>query len=61
MKEKVKELLQKPDLKEEWAEKRNHVLSEKIDVTAFWAWLIDNYPQSIETLRENPDYQSDFR
>lgn len=61
MKEKVRELLQKPKLKEEWAEKRRIMLSEKIDVTAFWAWMIDSYPQSLETLKKNPEYQSYFR
>ncbi len=40
---KVKELLNMPDLKKEWQERRHVMLSDKIDVTAFWVWFVENY------------------
>lgn len=39
---------------------RMKMLSEKIDVNAFFIWLFENYPKSIETLKNNPDYQARF-
>jgi predicted glycosyltransferase len=37
------ELLQKPNLKEEWKEKRDVLLKDKIDVTEFMVNFIENY------------------
>lgn len=58
---KVEDLLTIPNLKEEWQERRKRMLSDKIDVTAFIVWLIENYPESKRIMRENPDYQSRFK
>lgn len=58
---KLHEMLANPNLKEEWAEKRKNLLSEKIDVSAFFTWFIENYPQSKRIMQENPDYQYNFR
>ena len=54
-------LLQKTDLKKEWLLKKEKFLADKIDVTAFLVWFIENYPQSAKTMKENPDYQFRFR
>jgi uncharacterized protein len=40
-------LIKQPDLKEEWAIKRQKLLSDKIDVTKFMVDFIENYPQSL--------------
>jgi hypothetical protein len=40
---------------------RNTVLQDKIDVTSFWAWLIENYSQSAQIMKENPNYQYRFK
>lgn len=40
--------LTKKDLKEEFQKKRNAMLKDSIDVTAFWIWFIDNFPGSME-------------
>lgn len=48
---KVKELLAMPNLREEFQERRRKMLSEKIDVTAFFTWFIENYPQSAEVAK----------
>lgn len=37
------DLLQKPDLKEEWREKRGRLLADKIDVTQFMVDLVESY------------------
>lgn len=59
--EKVEELLAMPDLRKTFQQRRQKMLSEKIDVTAFFNWFIENYPESRKIMRENPDYQWRFR
>ena len=56
----VDELLSMPDLKEEWQRRRQKLLSEKIDYSAFLTWFIENYPESQKIMKENPDYQWRF-
>ena len=46
MLEKIDELLSKPNLKSEWLKRRQRMLAEKIDYTAFLTWFIENYPHS---------------
>lgn len=58
---KIAELLSMPNLKQEWQRRRQKMLSDKIDVTAFFTWFIENYPESAKVMRENPDYQRRFR
>lgn len=57
----VESLLTDPDLKSEWNRRRQVMLGDKIDVSAFQTWFIENYPGSVKTMRENPDYQYNFR
>lgn len=59
--EKAIELLNTPNLKEEFQNRRQKMLSDKIDVTAFLVWFIENYPQSVKIMKENPDYQYNFK
>lgn len=59
--EKGIELLNTPDLKQQWQEKRKKMLTDKIDVTAFLVWFIENYPDSVKVMRGNPDYQYNFK
>lgn len=42
---KAMELLQKMNAKEDWRIKRNRMLKDKIDVTEFLIWFIENYPR----------------
>jgi uncharacterized protein len=58
---KIDELLSMPDLKAEWQRRRLKMLEDKIDVTAFFIWLIENYPKSYEIIKNNPQYQYTFR
>jgi len=57
---KVNELLNKSNLKEEWKVKRTKMLAEKIDMTDFMVWFFENYPESNDILKKNPDYQLKF-
>lgn len=43
---KIEELLSMPELSETFQQRRQKMLSEKIDVTAFFTWFIENYPES---------------
>ncbi len=58
---KIKELLDTPNLKEVWQYKRQKMLSEKIDVAEFMVWFIENYPNSARIMKKDPDYQYRFR
>lgn len=58
---KAVELLKIPDIKREWRKKRDKMLSEKIDVTTFMVWFIENYPKSVRIMKEAPDYQYRFK
>lgn len=55
------EILKSNNTKNEWGKKRDELLSRKIDVTSFLIWIVNNYPQCINTLKENPDYQYNFK
>ncbi len=59
--EKSMELLNQPKLRTEFQTRRLKMLEDKIDVTAFMVWLIENYPESIKTMKTNPDYQNIFK
>lgn len=58
---KLEELLAMPDLKECFQQRRQKMLSEKIDVTAFFTWFIENYPESCDVMQNDPDYQWRFK
>jgi len=58
---KIEELINTPNLKKEWQKRRQKMLADKIDVTAFMVWFIENYPQSVNIMKENPDYQYNFK
>lgn len=58
---KIEELIKQPNLKEEWGKKREKMISEKIDVTSFMVWLIENYPESLKIMKENSDFQKKFQ
>ncbi len=49
------------ELKQEWRRKSLTLLQDKIDVTAFLVWFIENYPESKRIMKENPYYQYNFK
>lgn len=58
--EKIDELLALNNLKEIWEKRRAKMLSEKIDVSGFFIWFVENYPSSINIMKNNPDFQKSF-
>ena len=46
---KATELAQIPDLRIEWEQKRQCLLQNKIDVTSFMVWFVEQYPESIDS------------
>jgi len=58
---KVKDLLSLNRLKDAWQKKRERLLDEKIDVTAFWTWLVNEYPNSLIELKSNPEVLNQFK
>lgn len=55
---KIKELLAMQNLDEEFKNRRQKMLADKIDVNAFFTWFIENYPESKKTMNENQEYQN---
>ncbi|KIO46307.1 MULTISPECIES: DUF354 domain-containing protein [Sanguibacteroides] len=55
------ELLQMKNVKERWKEKRDKMLADKIDVTAFLVWFVENWPDSFKIMKKDPDYQNRFK
>jgi predicted glycosyltransferase len=58
---KALELVKEDNLKEEWRKKRERLLKDKIDITAFMVWFIEKYPESLEEFKQNPEIQYRFR
>ena len=58
---KIKELLQMKNIKQEWQKRCQKMFADKIDVSKFMTWFIENYPASIKIMKENPDYQYRFK
>lgn len=48
---KALELIKKDDIKKESALKSKKLIQEKIDVTAFMTWFIENYPESFKKMK----------
>jgi uncharacterized protein len=53
-------LLDNNNLKREGKEKRGRILAEKLDVTAFMVWFIENYPSSAIEIKQDPMIQNRF-
>jgi predicted glycosyltransferase len=59
--QKIMDLITDADLKNKISVAREKMLSDKIDVTAFLVWFVENWPASSKIMKENPDYQERFR
>jgi uncharacterized protein len=44
----------------EWKAKRLEYLRSRIDTTAFYTWIIENYPDSINILKNNENFDKKF-
>lgn len=57
----IQKWLDTPDRKVICAQRREKMLSEKIDYAKFLTWFIESYPDSARIMRDNPDYQWRFQ
>ena len=48
---KAEEIALKPNTKEEYLPKREKMLADKIDVSAFLIWFVENYPASVKEVK----------
>jgi predicted glycosyltransferase len=55
------EQLKNFDLETQLKEKHSQFMDNKIDVTAFMTWFIENYPESKKIMKKNPSYQYQFK
>jgi len=58
--EKAISLIQDQGIKKEWNKKKQKLLNDKIDITAFMVWYIENYPESFREIKDNPEIQNKF-
>ena len=58
--EKAIGFLTQKGLKEEWKARKEKLIREKIDMTLFMTWFIENYPESLKTMQRDPAYQKVF-
>lgn len=58
--DKVTEILEIKNVKEKWKLKSELLFSDKMNVTAFWIWLVENYPKSIKILKKEPNFKNNF-
>ena len=59
--EKALSLIKDPDIKKEWNKKKQKLLDDKIDITSFIVWYIENYPESFKEIKNHPETQYKFR
>jgi hypothetical protein len=59
--DKVNEILSMQNRNEIFMKRRMQMLNDKIDTEKFLTWFIENYPQSERIMRENPEYQYNFK
>jgi hypothetical protein len=54
------EILSIKGIKKKWKEKQEKMLKEKINLTDFITWFIENFPNSHQIMKNNPNYQKKF-
>ena len=57
----ARRLLQNPNLRKEGKEKGETLVRDKIDVTAFMVWFIEQFPESVDLMKSHPEIQQQFR
>lgn len=58
---KVDEILAMDNAKDVYQERRMKMLQDKIDVTKFWTWFLENYPNSSVQHDENNEFWQQFK
>jgi hypothetical protein len=58
---KCEELLNTENLKESWLLKRKKLIDDKINLSNFLVWFIENYPNSKLELNSDPNFYDKFK
>ena len=58
---KASELLKNKGVRRIFLDRRSKMLNDKIHVSDFLTWFLQNYPESKFIMKKNPDYQYKFR
>lgn len=58
--EEVKKFLAIENYKETFKKKTQTILAEKTNITKFMVWFIENYPNSFNKLKNDPNYERNF-
>lgn len=58
---KLLEILQLPDFRITFSERRKNMLKEKINVSEFFTWFVENYPSSKTIFENDPSFQFRFK
>ena len=58
--EKAITLLNNPNLKEQTQDLCEIMIKNKIDLNTYMVWFFENYPKSVQIMKDNPDYQFNF-
>ena len=53
----IDQLVHQKNLKEDWALRRQKMLTEKVDLTDFLVRLVAHYPESVRMAKESSDRQ----
>jgi predicted glycosyltransferase len=59
--ERVVEIMKDAEFKQRFKIKSRGIIKDKIDVTAFMVWFIENYPDSFNKMQKEPEYQLRFK
>ena len=61
LKQKLSELLNTPNLRDEFQKRRQKLLNDKIDVSAFMLWFVENFPKSKALIKKEADFWNLFK
>jgi hypothetical protein len=57
----IEDFLSNEKLQKMMTKGREKMLQDKIDVTAFFVWFFENFPESYQIMKDDPDYQWKFK
>jgi uncharacterized protein len=57
----INKLINNDEIQTIYKKRREQLINDKIDVTSFFVWFIENYPNSAKIMKENPEYQYKFK
>ena len=60
--QRIEEILALPDARKDYQVRRQIMLADKIDVTRYWMWFLENYPKSAEIAQKaDTDFWKQFK